>query len=101
VRLRLESTIRGKDLAEALSAFITDITKDLSARDSASGLLSDGDRRVVMEVDTELATLRPRRALFDMVFHVKFKDGKERSYRQRRETTFHWDRAQGACAPHQ
>jgi hypothetical protein len=100
VRLRLESTIRGKDLAEALSAFVTDIAKDLGAQDSASGLLSDGDRRIVMEVDTELATLRPRRALFDMVLHVKFKDGKERSYPQRRETTFHWDRAQGACAPH-
>jgi len=100
VRLRAESALRSKELAHELSEVLSSLFTDVGTKDSLRDMLTDGERRVVMEVDTDVSTLRPRRALLDITLQVKLKDGKERSEKQRRETTFHWDRAKGACAPY-
>ena len=100
VRLRAESALRSKDLARGLSEIVSSLFADLGPKDLLQGMFTEGERKVVMEVDTDVLTLRPRRALLDITMHVKLKDGKERSDEQRHETTFHWDRAKGACAPY-
>lgn len=99
IRLRTESTMRGKDMAGALREFVRGMAASFGAKPAQLDVFVDAERHLVMEVDTDPATLRPRRALFDSSLRLTETGGKIQTRQMRRETTFDWSHAQGACAP--
>jgi hypothetical protein len=98
VRFRLENTVRGKPFASVAGGFLKELVANLATPPGAPVQIVDGERQEVDEVETDPTTLRPRHARYEVKVHAVFSDGKDTRQVQSRDTTFHWDRAQGACA---
>jgi hypothetical protein len=98
MRFRLESEEHGAELVRAARGLIASMLAEMAIREPPELFITDGDRQQFAEIDTDPTTLRPGHAVFDTKSHFVFKNGKDMTYTERRDDTFHWDRAQGVCA---
>jgi hypothetical protein len=98
MRFRFESDVRGKGLISIARGFLVGLLMEMGVKEPPELQIAEGSRQELAEVDTEPSTLRPHRALFETKLYLMLRNGKDTRYHERRETTFHWEKAQGVCA---